>query len=274
MDPEPLNLTGSLFVMLYLAVLACAWTAGLVLAAWLRPPGRRGRIQSEDDVAVLAGGGVRLAEAVTVRLLANRKLVQSGFKQFEAVDRTGGETPVERAILNIARPAGWKSLVMAAASEMSAIERRLAACGLLLDTAQLVKIRSIVVAPLVMAMGFGLTRLVTGLAGGHPVGVLIMLLIGTGLLIIWQFFRTARATQAGLAVLQEERDRHARLCRAPMSDEMGLAVALFGTAVLSGSALTAFHEMRQRSDAGSNTDSGCDGDSGGGGCGGCGGCGG
>jgi len=33
MDPEPLNLTGSLFVMLYLAVLACAWTAGLVLAA-------------------------------------------------------------------------------------------------------------------------------------------------------------------------------------------------------------------------------------------------
>ena len=78
----------------------------------------------------------------------------------------------------------------------------------------------------------------------------------------------AGAQQPRSDALAADRARHLRLRQAPQSDEVTLAVALFGTAVLIGSPWEALHSMRtaQGGDGSGGADGGC----GGGGCGGCG----
>ncbi len=93
----------------------------------------------------------------------------------------------------------------------------------------------------------------------------ITLVIGLARLVV------DRRTQAGIAAIRLAR-RHARRLRlAPTRPEMPLAVAMFGTVVLAGSALEPLYYLRCASNRGSidasSGDSGC----GGGGCGGCGG---
>ncbi len=69
-----------------------------------------------------------------------------------------------------------------------------------------------------------------------------------------------------MAVLAETKQRSERLNRAPTGEETGLAVALFGTAVLAGSGLDGFHRLRaQSSDSGSSGSSDSGGSGGGGG---------
>ena len=84
-------------------------------------------------------------------------------------------------------------------------------------------------------------------------------------------------THAGDDAIAETRADMVRLRSAPTSGETGMAVGLFGTAVLVGTPFASLHAMRQpqSGDGGSGGDSG-DGAGDGGGCGGggCGGCGG
>ena len=62
------------------------------------------------------------------------------------------------------------------------------------------------------------------------------------------------------------RDQSDRLRKAPTTSEIGLAVALFGTAVLVGSGFADFHTLRHASSDGGG--GGSDGGGDGGGCGG------
>jgi len=275
----PFDLTGGPFLVLYLVVLALAWAASLPLAEALRAEGRPGRIAGEEDLAALAGGPVRLAESVLVRLLAAGKLVQQGRRQFFAVDPDGGTTAVERAILRMAHPADWNAILRAVTAEFVGIERRLVANGLMLDRPQRLRLQLATTVPLLLAMGFGAIKLVVGISRAKPVLLLVVLLIVTAVLIVLQFARTGRTTREGEVLLREERARCERIRRAPERHEMGQSVALYGTAVLAGSALSDFHAMRRKptdSNGGGDGGSGCGGDGGcgGGGCGGCGGCGG
>lgn len=272
----PFDLTGGPFLLLYLGVAGLAWLVTLPLAEALRAQGRAGRASGEDDLAALAGGPVRLAESALVRLLASRKLVQQGRRQFMAVDPKGGTTAVERAILSMARPAGWSAIMRAVTAEFSAIERRLVANGLMLTRGQRLALQLASVAPLVMVLLFGLTKVMIGLGRDKPVFLLVVLISATAVLTVLRFVRTGYATRAGEVLLDEERARCERIRRAPGREEMGQSVALFGTSVLIGSELTAFHAGRRNRDASSvSGGSACsDGGCGGGGCGGCGGCGG
>lgn len=272
----PFDLTGGPFLVLNLAMLALAWAASGRLADAFRPQGRPGRIDSQDDLAALSGGPVRLAEAAVARLLAARKLVQHGRSEFMAVDVKGGTTPTERAILHIAQPAGWRAIEEAASWEYSAIERRLENSGLMVDAAQHLRFRMIHSAPLVLALLFGSIKLIVGIERGKPVGFLVALLIVTAILAAYRFVRTSALTNEGRLLLERERERSDRIRRAPESDEMGHSVALYGTAVLVGSVYADFHTMRSRQGdsggdgGGSSSSSGGDGGCGGG-CGGCGG---
>ncbi len=268
----PFDLTGGPFLVLYLVVLALAWAASLPLAEVMRDAGRPGRTSGEDDLAALAGGPVRLAEAALVRLLASRQLVQQSRRQFHAIEPNGGSTPVERAILRIACPAPWSAILRAVTAEFSAIERRLVANGLMLERGQRLRLQLWTTAPLALVLVFGLTKLTIGIGRDKPVGFLAVLLIATVVLAVMRFLRTSRATREGEALLAAERERCERIRRAPERGEMGHSVALFGTAVLAGSALSDFHAMRRKTD-GQTNGGGCGGDGGGdSGCGG-GGCG-
>lgn len=277
MGPGPFDLTGGPFLLLYLVVIALAWAASLPIAEALRAQGRPGRVGGEDDLAALAGGPVRLAETALVRLLANGKVVQRGRQQFMAIDRHGGTTAAERAILLMANPASWSEVRRAVTAEFSGIERQLVANGLMLDRNQRLRLQLAITAPLALALIFGATILTIGVGRDQPVGILVVALIITTLLAVLRIVRTGRTTHEGEVLLSEERARCERLRRAPERNEMGQSVALFGTAVLAGSTLANFYKMRRKlikltldgeseGGSGESGDSGCGG--GGGGCGG------
>ena len=271
----PFDLTGGPFLLFYGVLVCLAWAASLPIAEALRAQGRPGRIGREDDLAALAGGPVRLAETALVKLLANGKVVQQGRQQFMAIDRNGGTTAVERAILLIANPASWSAIQRAVTAEFSEVEQRLVANGLMLDRDQRLRLQLAVTAPLAFALIFVATILIVGVDRDQPVGLLVVALIITTLLAVLRFVRTGRTTHEGEVLLSEERVRCERLRRAPQRNEMGQSVALFGTAVLAGSVLANFYEMRRElialipygwSEGGSAEagDSGCSGGCGGG----------
>jgi hypothetical protein len=125
-------------------------------------------------------------------------------------------------------------------------------------------------------MVFGAIKWGVGTLRDRPVGFLTALLIVTAFVALIRFAKLDAATRSGRRALGEVRRDAARLRSAPVRDEAGMAVALFGTTVLIGSGLSDFHDLRMKStssgdggsgDSGSGGDGGC----GGGGCGGCGG---
>lgn len=274
----PFDLTGGPFLALYTVVLVLAGLLSLWLPAALREPGRSGRIDNLDELAMLSGGPVRLADAAMARLLASGQLLQQGKGSFIAQNPLAGETAVERTILHTSQPATWPVIIRAVMPEVKAVQRRLAAKGLMLDSGALLRLRLIAAAPLLLALGFGATKVLIGVERGRPVAFLAILLLVTVFLAIVRFGSVKAATGEGLDLLTRERERSDRLRRAPMRDEMGTSVALFGTAVLAGSDISAFHTLRTRSSdgGGDGGGGGCStGGCGGGGCGGggCGGCG-
>ncbi|MBY0394035.1 MAG: TIGR04222 domain-containing membrane protein, partial [Novosphingobium sp.] len=137
------------------------------------------------------------------------------------------------------------------------------------------QLRLIQTAPLALLFLFGMAKWIVGTLRDRPVGILTALLIVTAIAAILRFAVIDRRTRAGKAALADARLEADRLRRAAPADETPLAVALFGTTVLTGSWLSDFHRMRAASGSGGDTSSssGCSGGGGGCGGGGCGGCG-
>ena len=127
------------------------------------------------------------------------------------------------------------------------------------------------VLPLLALIAFGAIKLMVGLSRDRPVGFLVVLLIATAILAVIRWRAIDRCTRAGRAALARVRQEAERIKAAPTRQEMATAVALFGTAVLAGSAFAPLHTLRAGSSAGSGGCGGGGGDGGGGG--GCGGCG-
>ena len=271
----PFDLTGGPFLLLYGALLVFTIVVGIAIPRWLRPEGRAPRNPDIDHLAFLAGGTSRFAEAVTTRLLATRQLVMDG-KKFLA-GGLGGATAAERSVLALPQPASWEAVAGAIGRHADPIRERLVTDGLLMDGWTALQLRFWQTTPYLLLFAFGWTKVQIGEARGKPVGFLIALLVITVVFALLRFAVLDRRTRAGKEVIEEARERSERLRRAPAEGETGLAVALFGTAVLAGSAWGDFHRMRAASgDGGSggggDGGSGCGGGGcGGGGCGGCGG---
>jgi len=271
----PFDLTGGPFLLLYGALLVFTIVVGIAIPRWLRPEGRAPRNPDIDHLAFLAGGTSRFAEAVTTRLLATRQLVMDE-KKFLAGE-LGGATAAERSVLALPQPASWEAVAGAIGRHADPIRERLVTDGLLMDGWTALQLRFWQTTPYLLLFAFGWTKVQIGEARGKPVGFLIALLVITVVFALIRFAVLDRRTRAGQEVIEEARERSERLRRAPAEGETGLAVALFGTAVLAGSAWGDFHRMRAASgDGGSggggDGGSGCGGGGcGGGGCGGCGG---
>ncbi|NIJ20419.1 uncharacterized protein (TIGR04222 family) [Sphingomonas naasensis] len=274
MSLGPFDLTGGPFLQLYGLLLVLTIIAGFLIPRWLRPEGRVPRKTDTDQIAFLAGGSARLADAVTTRLLENRQLAMDGKDKFVA-GGLGAGSPAERSVLALPQPASWGQVARAVGRHADPIRARLIADGLLIDGWTALQLRFWQTSPYFLLLAFGWTKLQIGEARGRPVGYLTMLLLVTAVFAVIRFVAVERATRAGRELLAGERARSERMRRAPARGETDLAVALFGTTVLVGSAWGDFHRMRMASnDSGSS--GGGDGGSGGGGCGGggCGGCGG
>ena len=268
----PFDLYGSEFLTLYAVLGLVAVAASLMIPPFLRPKGRSARPADADELALLAGGRERFAEAVAVRLLAaGSAIVQSG-GTLQIRDPRGGQTLAERRVAALSSPVRWKDITDTLTGPAETGERRLEEKGLLLGKAIALQMRLIQSAPLGLLFAFGLTKWIIGSMRDRPVAYLGVLLVLTLLAAILRYGVLDRRTRAGKLAVAQARADAARLRRAVPTDEAAMAVALFGTSVLAGSYLSDFHRMRAANGGG---DSGSSGDSDSGGCGGggCGGCG-
>lgn len=270
----PLDLHGPEFLLLYLELALIALAAAFIIPRYLRPEGQSGRRPDEDELAVLAGGRERLAEAVTVRLLAEGAAIVQGGGTLAIRDPHGGRTPAERRVARLSSPANWRDVHRALSDPAEAIERRLEDKGLWIGRDAARQLRLIQTAPLALLFLFGLAKWIVGTMRDRPVGILTALLFVTAVIAVLRYAALDRRTRAGKAALADARFEAARLRRAAPTDEAPLAVALFGTTVLAGSWLSDFHRMRSAGAGGDGSgSSGCSGGGGGCGGGGCGGCG-
>lgn len=269
--------TGTEFLLLYTVLLVIAGIAAWWLPNRFRPDGRGAQPEHAELLAYLGGGPVRFVDTVLASLIArNGMKVSDKFfvRQGEAV----GETRAENAVLRMVGALSYGQSRDVLREHADAAERDLVQKGLLMDDDERTRLRMLGLAPLLLLFGVGLYRWLAGSAQGEPVAFLTVLLGLTVLLAAIRLFRINPRTRAGDEALTSAKEKLARLRAAPRQSEAGLAVGLFGTAVLIGTPYDELHAMRQ-SAAGSGADSSNGGDGGGdggsgcggGGCGGCGG---
>lgn len=271
MSLGPFDLTGGPFLILYGALLVAAIIAGVMIPRRMRPDGRRHNVTDPDQIAYLAGGKARLVDALVARMLATGTLVMATKTRFTGGSRSASPSMAERSVLALSAPFGWTALQGALRGHVSPVERALQANGLLMADDDVSNMRWSATLPYVLLTGFGAVKWLVGEMRERPTGFLTALLILTVVLAAIRWFSIDRRTGAGQHALADARLRNQRLNIAPNQSEIPMAVALFGTTVLAGSAWGDFHKMRQSSSGdGGSSDGGSDGGSGGGGCGGCG----
>ncbi|MEG3180928.1 TIGR04222 domain-containing membrane protein [Sphingomonas sp. LT1P40] len=268
----PFDWTGGPFLTLYGALLVIVVILGFVIPARLRPDGRDQRVRDPDQLAYLAGGRTRLADSIVARLLAGGALAMHGKNKFDILSRSGTR-PADTGVLALSPPLDWPRIEQTLRPTADTLGERLQAMGLMLDRGQRASLRYWALLPYLTLLMFGVTKWLIGDARERPVGFLTILLIVTAVFALIRALSIPKLTVAGADALTEAQADADRIRRAPLHEEMGMAVALFGTGVLVGSELDAFHKMRASSgDSGGGGDSSSgDGDGGGGGCGGCGG---
>ena len=275
MSLGPFDLTGGPFLSLYFTLLAVGLVAGFLIPRWLRPAGRNQRVTDVDELALLAGGKPRFADAVVARLLASGALEMAGRDQFAVAPGASGASAAERRLLAMRSPIGWRELKAALETSTGPLEQRLVQRGLVMDAGERARLRFWATLPFALLIAFGAIKMIIGAARDRPIGFLTALVVVTVVVAIVRWISVDRRTQAGLQALEEARARAQRIRRAPTGGEMGEAVALFGTAVLAGSLWEDYHRLRSVGNGSSGGDGGGGGSDGGGGCGGgCGGCGG
>lgn len=276
MSLGPFDWTGGPFLALYGVLLAIVVIAGIVIPARLLPEGRNQRVRDPDQLAYLAGGRTRFADSIIARLLAGRALAMNGKNKLDILMRNGA-TAAENSVLALSQPLDWSRIERTLRPAADGLLERLQRAELMLTSGERANLRFWALLPYLTLLMFGATKWMIGDARDRPVGYLTVLLIVTAILALIRAFTIPKLTRAGQAALAEARAVSDRIRRAPLAAETGVAVALFGTAVLMGSDLDPFHKMRAAGgDSGSSGggDGGSGGDGGGCGGGGCGGCGG
>jgi len=264
---NPLDWSANDFLWLYGGMIAAALILRWFIGEWLRPEGTNATLQGEEEIAVLAGGAERLAEAVAAQMLASGSLAIAKGGRFVLQRRHAAASEAERAIMQLGSGAKWRKVRKALEPCFQAVSSRLVARGIWMDGGEAAQVRLLQAVPMLFVLGIGWVRYRVGQLREEDTGFLAMMMLGAAILAIYAIRRLDRATRAGRAELASLRSRHERLNRAPRDHETGLGVALFGTGVLAGTSLSAFHQLRSdTSSGGCSSDGGC----GGGGCGGCG----
>ena len=167
-------------------------------------------------------------------------------------------------MLALSAPIKWTTIQQQLTDYAEPVGRRLASSGLYMTDDEAARTRWWQTLPYVLLIGFGTVKLMIGEMRERPVCFLIALLVVTAICAAIRWCVLDRRTQAAHNALADATRRNERLKRAPTGDEIGMAVALFGTGVLAGSAWADFHRMRSAGDSGGSSSSDSSGDEGGG----------
>jgi hypothetical protein len=162
-----------------------------------------------------------------------------------------GDGGAELCLLALSAPIKWSTIELQLADYAEPVARRLAATGLYINDEDASRVHWWQTLPYVLLIAFGTIKLMVGEVRGKPVGFLIGLLIVTAICAAIRWFNLNRRTQTAHEAIADAASCNERLKRAPMTGEIGTAVALFGTGVLAGSARHDFCHMRPAVDNGS-----------------------
>ena len=277
MDLGLSTLSSGAFLMLYVALLAAACAASFAISIRLRPEGQAGVHADMEDLAILSGGKKRLVEAVAAKLNGNGSIEVMSNGEFTVLKRNKGDSSAERAVLRLDSPFKWAGLAEAVRTDSEVFEEDLVRKGWLLDGGDAARLRFLQAVPFLILLAFGFIRSVAGSAESEPIGGLTFFLFVTAAAAILRLYFFDRRTLAGQHLFALNSDKFSRLKRAPEADELGYAVALYGTGVLAGTSFATLHAAKAQNSAGGGgcspggDNSGNDGSGCGGGCGGCGG---
>jgi uncharacterized protein (TIGR04222 family) len=287
------GITGPEFLLAYLVIAVAVLVAGTRARRALADPGATSPVGDltvlPHDVAYL-NGGAELAVYSALSAMHLRGTITSSRGLVRAAGHpAAGTDALEKAIhFTAASPIPRRRLPFhrAVQTALVTIDRRLVTAGLLLSDEQRRRIKLVGFWMLGVA-GFGLVRLLAGIAEAQPVGYLLAALVVVTLVAAVQLARAPRRTRLGDRTLAELRAQHHGLAPALRPDWQvygpagaALAIGVFGTSALWASDPAFAHEIAaQHVSAGGSGDgggggtvgSGGDGGGDGGGGGGCGG---
>ncbi|MGO8952784.1 MAG: TIGR04222 domain-containing membrane protein [Rhodomicrobium sp.] len=270
MPLNPLDWTAVPFLALYTLLAGAACWLCYYLRGHIGDRGLASPSLSPLELAYLAGGRARVGDALLAGLLSSdaATLTADG----RTVDVTGalpGEMePFSR--LPLSGPMARRDFSNKIQPGVDSIRAKLQQLRLAPGDAQMLSHRLTVLLLLAGPLILGIAKVQVGEERHKPVGILAALIIFTvffGIRMLSAPFRT----RAGNEALEAQKAANQRAARAPLDNELMLAVALTGLVVLSG---TPFESLYAASKAAGSGGCGGGGDGGGGGGGGCGGCGG
>lgn len=279
--PGPLDWRGPEFLQLYLLLAAAALLFSLGWRLWQRHrPQVASSPQAQEppiwQLAYLNGGPRGVVDS------AAASLYESGLIGWDAnrreITRLSQETPDDpmlRALLpHLAGPA-TRTGTAEKSSLIERIREQLVRLGWWLAPDAARHIAWISALPWWLLSALGVLKIGIGIARDRPVALLVLLVILSLVVALAFQFSRPGISAAGRRALAHFRGRHAVAARAPRAGQLGLAVALGGTAVLAATGFADYHTLRHPPSSGdasgdsSSSDGGSDG--GGSGCGGCGG---
>lgn len=222
------------------------------------------------EAALLAGGRSRAADVLALDLVERGHVAIADDGQLSATGLNEAAPP-QLAPFRSSPCLNRRQVVEAMQPWIDPVLDRLSARGLALSERQAFRMSAATVAIMVPVLVLGLVRIGLGHERERPVGDLVTLVIV--LAIATLFISQNRRLGTGLGEEALSRLSHARACalRAPLPEELLLAVAVTGPVVLAGTAWAAY---KSAIPDGSGSGGGCGGGGDGGGGGGCGGCGG
>lgn len=219
---DPWGVSGPEFIRLYLVGLAVAALFALVVRQFVRSSGKRsgqgaGAISqplTSNEVAYLAGGSARVAEAAVARLIGAGLLHPSRGGDVSAVGDAGGAgvaDAVDRTVLTDVTRFGRRSIRVLVdrtrrSDAVRAVGVGLADKGLLVEESSARGRAWIGVLPILALFAAGVVRWANGLSEDRPVGWLSVLLVLTMVVawVAWSRLRkpAGRATRRGTEALR------------------------------------------------------------------------
>jgi len=284
-DGNPLDWNGRDFLQLYLGLIALATVAAWIARRALRDNGQQsqGAGLTTLEIAHLVGGPGRCVDAGVAELMHDQVITLDEGEQCFKV-RAGNRNAAEslQALRGLIASDGRVSRVLKLGPRLFGdVAEKLRRLGLLLEPRQALRAALLPAALPGLVLLLGLAKIYVGLERGRPVAFLMLLCIGVAIITALFALRVPTRSRQGDRVVGTLGKQHGRVARSPRESELPLAVALIGTAAMSGTAFAGYHTMRAppssssssstSSDSSSSSSDSSGGDSGGGGCGGCGG---
>jgi uncharacterized protein (TIGR04222 family) len=272
---NPFDWTAGPFLTLYLSLAVVLFVWGFRSRSMIGPGLPTTHQLGVLELAYLAGGANRLGDAALLSLTSgNGATIDPKDGAITVADQKPLAAVMDRPPRLTVQPDMTRQQFQTVVVPLvGRVRQRLQELGYYPTDEQMDSFRMAVLPFVIALLVFGLSKVLVGVERHRPVGILLFLLALTTIAGALLASRPAR-TRAGRHALRTYRATNARASRAPLDQELLLAVALSGAVVLSGTAYASVYAASRTMNSGGGCSGGSCGGGGGGGGGGCGGCGG